>query len=42
MFSNQVIIGLQTDDSLFSETDDYITLKKKQYLKAGFPVKPIE
>lgn len=42
MFSAQAIVGLQTDDSLFSGTEDYITLEEEKRQSAGFPAKPIQ
>ena len=42
MYSSDAVVGLQTDDSLFCATDNYIKLEEQERQEAGFPAKDIE
>lgn len=42
LFSENAIVGLQTDDTLFCATEDYIKHEDKQLKQAGFPAKPTQ
>lgn len=41
MFSKMAVVGLQTDDSLFSAIPAYFDLEEKERLAANFPAKPV-
>ena len=42
MFSKQAIVGLQTDDTLFTGTTEYLQLEQQKLREAEFPAKPVE
>lgn len=42
MYSDEAVVGLQTDDTLFCATESYVELEEQARAKKGFPAKPID
>lgn len=42
LFSKEAIVGMQTDDTIFSATDEFIAFEEEQRLLAAFPAKDVE